>query len=65
MSEALKPCPFCGSKHLRVKVGDFCCWVECDDCEAEGPFLILRGSKRIREKGIKAWNTRAEVKGDE
>lgn len=57
--ETLKPCPFpvCGS--TNVKVGRICdqdpdCWVECQDCGAEGPFAYSD------KEAIRKWNTRPE-----
>lgn len=56
MSE-LKPCPFCGSKDLRIShVGRDWNSVICRDCGGEGP------EELGREDAISSWNRRA---GDE
>lgn len=49
----LKPCPFCGSKNIRVtNWGMYRCW--CADC-------LAKTADEIREKDAKeAWNRRAE-----
>ena len=60
MSEALKPCPFCGS----VNVDIFCSFrdkstdinfvnVECIDCGAQG------AAKLNAESAVQFWNNRA------
>lgn len=49
----LKPCPFCGSTNLVVDSSDMYRWyVECWDCEADGPFADDEGL------AIEAWNKR-------
>ena len=47
----LKPCPFCGNKHVRI-VDNHGWWCTCDSCDSLGPF------KASIEEAITAWNTR-------
>lgn len=52
-TEALKPCPFCGSTNLSTEdARDF---VACGDCYTEGPCNPGQGSA----VNIEAWNRRA------
>ena len=54
----LKPCPFCGSK--KVKVNQFKEYVECDRCGATGPFISNQFLFRTTsKKAIAAWNKRS------
>lgn len=57
MREALKPCPFCGSKSLTLTVNEHH-WkiVECDDCGMRGPCIDLED-----EEYLARWNTRAAL----
>lgn len=48
----LKPCPFCGGTELYPHDQEGIAWIECCDCNAEGPTTEF-----IRE-AIEAWNTR-------
>lgn len=51
----LEPCPFCGSYDVEINEGAHLgdsCWVNCDQCETEGP-----PSKKL-DSAIAAWNTR-------
>ena len=64
MTEPVKPCPFCGSTewvpsfhsdkpHTTVSVG-------CEDCDAEGPPVIIDDNNRTTsiEEARKRWNAR-------
>ncbi len=54
MSEELKPCPFCGSKNIRIWDNDnILPWVQCNDC------LTSIATRETREEAITAWNRRA------
>ena len=57
MREALKPCPFCGSKSLTLTVNEHH-WkiVECDDCGMRGPCIDLEDDEYLAR-----WNTRAAL----
>lgn len=50
MTEALKPCPFCGSEDVYSYDPE---WVTCPNCGAEGPPEVTC------ELAIKSWNCRA------
>ena len=63
MMEKIKPCPFCGSAKgyiYLVDDGGDCppknyqdsFAVECDDCQAEGPW------RHSKKEAAKAWNIR-------
>ena len=57
-SKILLACPFCGwGKPFIFDTGDDPFWVECPDCYAEGP------TEDTADEAIKAWNTRAALKG--
>ena len=74
----LKPCPFCGSKN--IKVGDTkkdavtagvvfpqrIALVECMECFAAVGFFKVRkcGVRGAREKAVEYWNRRADTEGD-
>lgn len=64
MMNVLKPCPFCGSKEITVKVipneyeGDLAC-VKCETCFATGPESFEDNSAIID------WNDRADIKAQE
>ena len=59
-SEALKPCPFCGSTDLIVKPwhggGPAKRLIGCCDCEV-GPYA----TGEYLDEAITAWNTRADA----
>lgn len=49
----LKPCPFCGSKHIRFKRGSNAgVWLQCENCFTEINLY------RTEEEAIEAWNRR-------
>ena len=54
----LKPCPFCGSKHIRVwgidKTQIMSPFVQCGSC------LATTSVANTKKEAIKAWNMRAE-----
>ena len=53
MTDKLKPCPFCGSDDVHIKVfDDFATAVECNFCETTGPTAYLE------ENAIDGWNRR-------
>lgn len=55
MTDALKPCPFCGgSASLVEAVGEV--WARCDVCHSANAL-----STNSREKASDAWNTRAAL----
>ena len=50
MTEALKPCPFCGGE---AQVEFFACWVvECQDCAAS------TAGRDTEANAVSDWNTR-------
>ncbi len=52
MTEALKPCPFCGGEPIvRKAMGEF--WLRCEKCRSDGPMLS------VEAVAIERWNTRA------
>ena len=60
--EELKPCPFCGSKDLKISAqeaqeGGNVLFVHCKHCDACGPAFeaTLEGG----EEAINAWNKRS------
>ena len=50
----LKPCPFCGSKHICIKKTNVGTWLQCERCFVEINLY------RTEEEAIDAWNRRAE-----
>ena len=50
----LKPCPFCGSKNIRLwgEKDKGTPWVQCNNC------LASTGTYEKREQAIGAWNRR-------
>jgi Lar family restriction alleviation protein len=58
MSEALKPCPFCGGGDTLILDGpveDDWCQVSCDKCHARGPINYSDPHAKA------AWNRRADL----
>ena len=55
MSEALKPCPFCGSENVKAGGDDKVVGVWCQNCQASGPngYLTINGDHD--------WNTRTDM----
>ena len=53
MSEALKPCPFCGSDDVAAGLGVK--YAECNTCDAFGP------TAAYPDNAIGAWNTRTDL----
>lgn len=62
MDQENKPCPFCGSKNLRMSrinhSNDWVFWVLCYDCKMNGP------SAYSQEEAREKWNTRQEQEDD-
>lgn len=58
VSEALKPCPFCGSDADFTNVAGGGVFIECQSCHGEGPMF-----ERDRQ-AIAAWNRRAVAAPD-
>ena len=55
MNEELKPCPFCGSKYIRILGGgNTFPYVECSNC------IASTESELIRAEAIKNWNRRVK-----
>ena len=52
-----KPCPFCGGINLSVHGWADQYWVDCADCETEGP------SGETMTEAIQAWNRRYTPSG--
>ena len=50
----LKPCPFCGRELLSIEGWKDLFWIECINCQTEGP------SGETKEEAIEVWNWRAE-----
>jgi Lar family restriction alleviation protein len=50
----LKPCPFCGSKKVKLIESLVAKSVSCYDCGGSGAYNV------DKLKAIKAWNTRAD-----
>lgn len=70
MSEALKPCPFCGeTDRLHPQADEICCPVEyfgqviCGNCDAVGALAEFRYDNKddAITGAITAWNTRADL----
>ena len=55
MTDALKPCPFCGSDDVEALDMEGKHYAVCYDCALEGPF------HKSRAAVIAAWNTRAAL----
>lgn len=55
MNEELKPCPFCGSKYIRILGGgNTFPYVECSNC------FVSTASELTRAEAIKNWNRRVK-----
>lgn len=48
----LKPCPFCRSTDLYDHEQEGIAWIECCDCNAEGP------TTESIDDAVNAWNNR-------
>lgn len=61
----LLPCPFCGYQFSKKEVNQHydCAFVECSQCDAQGPFVFSSDDKPI--DAINAWNNRARPKIDD
>ena len=45
-------CPFCGGEPKLINDGTGLWWVQCEDCDAEGPIA------HSEEEAIRLWNRR-------
>lgn len=57
----LKPCPFCVSDYLILKVGGILvkhARVRCVDCDATGPEICASSDEMAIEQASIAWNKR-------
>lgn len=52
----LKPCPFCGSKDIKVWMKFDSYFVQCEDCSALAPDPSC--TEYEMEEAIALWNTR-------
>ena len=58
----LKPCPFCGGKHISLwENQDGLCHVECRDCNVETTYTV---PPNAREKAVRMWNRRVKNDAD-
>lgn len=67
----LKCCPFCGSNKVKYYTSvtqmdeasgqeyDSEGEVQCDVCQARGPYVLVIGTTDVRQYAIDAWNQRA------
>jgi len=49
----IKPCPFCGGKGGIMFAGETSVWVNCQQCDADGPWV-----ESNEDDAIDKWNTR-------
>jgi Lar family restriction alleviation protein len=54
------PCPFCGGQHVDIVDDGVDVWVQCFDCDAQGPSYNDFPEQR---EAIAAWNRRAQPAG--
>lgn len=82
-TEKLLPCPFCLNEELVVIDKDYttvnkvfkidgCFWVNCENCNCEGPSVLaedfdcsMSAQKEAVKRWNNAWNTRAPIKQEE
>ena len=50
----LKPCPFCGSKNVKIHVGYSHSYIRCEDC-----IVSTRRFKNIQD-AVDGWNKRID-----
>lgn len=55
----LLPCPFCGNAEPVAYEQTYYAWVQCRECDAEGP------AKDTGQEAIEAWNTRAPASSEQ
>ena len=62
MSEALKPCPFCGGQDIFVDEDDKTFHCGCRKCGARTWYVWKWkiGNKQAKKSAIALWNTRKE-----
>lgn len=56
----LKPCPFCGSKNIKLYHTECEVNGECQNCGASSGYRIFWGKKPTKEEAAEAWNRRAD-----
>ena len=71
MSEAPKPCLFCGGTDIRITSSGGVCRMACRKCHAQGPIAkwqdIGQGATpqetwlKRSSAAVKAWNARAKI----
>lgn len=57
----LKPCPFCGSDKVKINIRTNNGWVECQECNSKGKYIVISQAmikEIIKERAINAWNKR-------
>lgn len=53
--DKLKPCPFCGNKHITIRKGKYSWIIEC--CNTDCNAAVV---KYLKKEAIEAWNRRVE-----
>lgn len=53
--KTLKPCPFCGSNNVQLVIQEASRWVECLNCETQGPLA------KTKNWATRKWNRRLYV----
>lgn len=53
----LKPCPLCGSEHVKLWKDDTAgvCWIECEECNVSTRHYY---SLKLLDLAVNCWNTR-------
>jgi len=64
--EKLKACPFCGepARLIKSNYGRLIYFIDCTKCGAEMLTNHVDATPAAKKAVIRAWNTRAEGKGD-
>lgn len=72
MSEELKPCPFCGSKNVKLDQTDETpeessdVWVYCEECLCDGPNAStdIFQPQQLEQVAISLWNERSFLESE-